>query len=372
MNKKITLITAALLTSLLFVFCKKKNVTKNEEESANDSFNKQEMLVNMADNIILPCYRDFKVSLDGLTNAFATFKTTGSLPDFQALKTAFHSAYLKYQRVSIFGFGPGEDQSVRINFNIFPCDTAKILSNISGGGYNLATASNISTKGFPALDYLFYGKGKTEAEMLSLLAGNASRKKYVDDLLSDLSLKTNEVIKTWDNPYRAAFINSLGTDIGSSIGFVINQINYELDYLKNAKIATPLGIRSGGNPLPDNTEAYYGGNSLEYALETLNIIENMYLGRSFSGNNGLGFDDFLDHLGVKHLDGTLNGAINNQFTITRAKLNEIGNPLSDKVLSAPTGVNDAYKEIVKLVVLLKTDLPSNLGVVITYQDGDGD
>jgi hypothetical protein len=28
--------------------------------------------------------------------------------------------------------------------------------------------------------------------------------------------------------------------------------------------------------------------------------------------------------------------------------------------------------LVKLLVLLKTDMPSSLGVVITYQDGDGD
>src|ERR1043165_94968 len=120
-----------------------------------------------------------------------------------------------------------------------------------------------------------------------------------------MSGKINSVVSAWDS-YRSTFVNSLGTDIGSSIGFVINQINFELDYLKNSKIATPLGLRSGGTPLPDNSEAYYGGQSLQYALETLNTLQNVYAGKSFSGVNGTGFDDYLDHLGIKHLDGTLN------------------------------------------------------------------
>src|SRR6218665_1481739 len=309
-----------LMLTVLFS-CKKKTESDPEEETT--TFNKQELLVNMADQVILPVYRNFKTSLDSLVGAFDAFKASGTAGDYQQLKKKLHVAYLRYQRISLPGFGPGEDVSVRINFNIFPCDTVKIRKNINSGSYNLASASNTDTKGFPALDYLFYGSGKTESEMLQLFS-NAKRTTYVSDLLADMSAKINAVLSSWDGSYRTTFVNSLGTDVGSSIGFLANQLNYELDYLKNSKIATPLGLRSGGTPLPDNSEAYYGAQSIEYALETLTTIENFYRGRSFSGQDGKGFDDYLDHLNARHGEEALTASINKQFTVARTKLTEVG------------------------------------------------
>lgn len=367
-----TLGIVALSGSLLLAVCCKKKDTEDPKNPALESFDKQGLLVNLADNLILPGYKDLKGALDSLTLAFNAFKTNGSQEDFLRTRSRFDQAYLKYQRICIFGFGPGEDASIRSNFNIFPPDTNKIRSNIKNGGYDLAAATNFAAKGLPALDYLFYGRNRSVEQLVEQFNLEPSRKTYVRDLLNEMSGKINTVVDTWSSSYRNTFVSSLATDVGSSIGYVINQLNYELDFLKNYKIATPLGLRSGGAPLPDNSEAYYGGQSLQYALESLNTLENVYAGKSVSGANGLGFDDYLDHLGVQHLDGTLNAAINAQFNIARTKLTAIGNPLSEKVLTTPAVVTDAYKELVKLLVLLKTDMPSNLGVVITYQDGDGD
>jgi predicted lipoprotein len=190
--------------------------------------------------------------------------------------------------------------------------------------------------------------------------------------MQDMSDKINNVLQNWNSAYRTTFINSLGTDVGSSIGFLVNQINYELDYLKNAKIGIPLGKKTLGTPMPSNCEAYYGGQSVEYALKTLQAIENLYLGRSAAGINGKGFDDYLNHLNIKYGETTLDAAIQAQFGVAKSKLSAIQNPLSEKVNTNAAVVDAAYTELVKLLVLLKTDMPSNLGVVITYQDGDGD
>lgn len=368
--KSLQLKFALLLISLAVVAsCKKKD--SGAEEPANP-FDKQGMLVNEADNVVLPCYTQFKISLDSLSSAFNAFKAAETITGFQLVKQRLHAAYLDYQHISLFGFGPGEDVSIRANFNVFPTKTANIDANITAGTYDLASLSNLSAKGFPALDYLFYGLNQSESDQMQLFSSNPNRKKYVSDVLNDMSQKVNAVIAGWNGTYRSTFINSLGTDVGSSIGFLVNQLNYELDYLKNSKMAIPLGLKSGGTLLPANCEAYYGGQSLPYVVETLNAIENMYLGRSRSGQDGKGFDDYLDHLNIAYPGGTLNAAIKAQFLLAKTKLNEVGNPLSDQVVTNYNTVNTAYKELVKLLVLLKTDMPSNLGVVITYQDGDGD
>lgn len=359
----------SVLSVLFLLACKKKD--KSPEEANEETFDKQGMLINYADNLIIPAYSAFKISFDSLDLSFTTFKNNITLAAFQDLKTKLNAAYSRYQRVSLFGLGPAEDQGIRANFNVFPTNIGTINSNISADNYNLALVSNLSAKGFPALDYLLYGTG-SEDDQFQLMKSDNKRIRYVGALINDMKVKLEAVLNNWNSSYRNTFVNSLGTDVGSSIGMFVNQINYELDYLKNAKIAIPLGLKSGGTLLPAHCEAYYGKQSLAYIFGTLNILEDTYLGRSAKGEDGKGFDDYIDHLGIQHIDQSLNAAIKLQFAAARAKLNLIGNPLSDQVTTNYNTVKDAYNELVKLLVLLKTDMPSGLGVVITYQDGDGD
>jgi predicted lipoprotein len=367
--KKLALLL--IIASFTFVACDKKNKKPVVDEPAA-GFNKQALLINLADNVIIPDYKAFEKALDELNAAYTSFKQSFAVTDLKTVKEKFHMAYLTYQQISLYEFGPAEQVVVRMNFNVFPTDTGRINNNISGGTYQLDLVNNFAAKGLPALDFLFYGNNSSENSIAQLFKNDANRVKYVSDLLADMNSKIKTVVNVWTSGYRTTFINSLSTDIGSSIGFAVNQINFELDYLKNAKVGIPLGKKTLDYPMPDNCEAYYGGQSVEYALATLLAIEKLYLGKSAQGINGQGFDDYLDHLKIKHGAKTLNNAINDQFAVAREKLSAVAKPLSAQVTESPAVVDIAYIELVKLLVLLKTDMPSNLGVVISYQDGDGD
>ncbi len=368
--KRILYIFLTITCAVSFVNCIKKD--SKPQVDSQDSFDKQALLTNYADNLILPAYTSFKTSLDSLVAVYASFKSTGSIADFQVVKQKYLVAYLKYQRCDLFEMGPAESTIIRSNFNVFPTDTVQINSNISSGTYDLGALSNLDAKGFPAIEFLFYGNNSNESDIVSSFTTSVNRKQYVSTILEEMTTKLNYVISTWNTSYRTTFINSLGTNIGSSIGFLINQLNFQLDYLKNAKIGIPLGKKSLDVALPEKCEAYYTKQSVLYALATLTSIENVYLGKSTSGNDGKGFDDYLDHLEAKYGTGTLNSAIKSQFAVTHTKLAAITGNLDAQIISNPTLVNASYTELVKLLVLLKTDMPSNLGVVITYQDGDGD
>lgn len=364
----------AILINVLLIFtilsCGPKD--KKQLEPTTEPFDKAGLLENVTYNLILPSYQNLSNALDSLNSSYNAFKLNPTLSTFQTLKTNFNLAYQVYHPISPFEFGPAEQEVVRMNFNVFPTDTVQIKTNILNGNYNLNAISNIDAKGFPALDFLFYGHSKTETQIIQSFINSPAQKNYVSDLISEMQSKVTRILNTWRNTYRSTFVNSLGTDVGSSIGFLVNQLNFELDYLKNAKIGIPLGKKSLDVPLPQKCEAYYGQQSVSYALATLNAIESVYLGRGVNGNNGLGFDDYLDHLKANHTNGTLNAAINAQFAIARSKLNAINGALANEITANPTLVNTAYVELVKLLVLLKTDMPSHLGVIITYQDGDGD
>ena len=68
MTKKYIPLVLALLFCLCF--CKKNKTTEPDEEA--NPFDKQALLQNMADNVILPNYVAFSTSLDSLINTLGT------------------------------------------------------------------------------------------------------------------------------------------------------------------------------------------------------------------------------------------------------------------------------------------------------------
>jgi len=372
--RKITIIIIAFLVTTILVDCKKKKAS--EEDEPEVSFDKSGMLSNYSDNVIAPNLELAKQSLDSFAMAYNDFIQVKTVANLQIVRQKFNRAYRQYQLMSLFEFGPSESEIIRASFDTYPTDTIQIQSNIATGTYNLGLPANIDAKGLPSLDYLLYGKNISDASIVTLFdtdVNAANRVSYFNACLSEMQTKLNAVISTWSSGYKGSFISNTGSEIGSSLGLLVNQLNFEVDLLKNGKIGIPLGKKSLGAQLPETCEAYYAQNiSVELAKTCLVNIENVYLGRSQNGNDGLGLDDYLDAIGAQYNTGTLNDAIKNQFAIAKSKLALVNEPLSNSVISDMTTVDNAYIEIVKLLVLLKTDMPSALGIVITYQDGDGD
>ncbi len=362
-------VIAAIVSISFFSACKKD---EDLPDDPADTFDRTSLLVNYADSLIITNFMILDVQLDTLTARTAAFNASPDLTNLYALRTTFLSAYRTYQSVSAFEFGPSETETYRTNCNTFPTDTAQILANISNGTYDLFMASNLDAKGFPAIDYLLYGRNVTDAAIVNYFSTTANRRAYLADLVLHLSTHTANVLNAWNSGYRQAFIASNGNSIGSSLGYIVNQLNYDLELIKNARVGIPLGKLSLGVPMPEKCENYYSGQSVWLASACLDNIENFYLGRSMNGTDGPGLDNYLDHLGAQYQSGSLNSAIQQHFADAKTKLQAVPDPLSTQVISNPAVVDTAYVAIKRLLILLKTDMPSNLGIVITYQDTDGD
>lgn len=373
MKKTILFIALSGAILLCFSQCRKK---KTEEEELKDNFDKPAMLSNYADNVIIPNLTIAKNAMDSLALAYSGFQSNKNTTTLAAVRQKFIRSYIAFQYISTFEFGPSETELVRSNFNTYPCDTGQILSNISAGTYDFSTIANLDAKGFPAIDYLLFDKNKSDAAIVALFdtdAKAANRTTYITNCITEMQTKLNSILNSWTTSYKNTFVSSTGSEIGSSLGMLVNQLDYEIDLLKNGKIGIPLGKKSLDVALPEKCEAYYANTiSVSLAMHCLLNIENEYLGRSLSGADGLGIDDYLDALEAQHVSGSLNNAIKAQFAAAKAKLALVQDPLSAAVINNPATVDAAYIELVKLLVLLKTDAPSALGIVITYQDGDGD
>jgi predicted lipoprotein len=343
--------------SFLFWSC---DDSKKEEEENQLSFDQSAFLVNLSGNIIVPAYADFSQKVDDLSLQIDSLNSQSNQAHLGKAQEALKSAYLSWQGISHYEFGPAMNKGLKSNVNTFPADTTKIESFIDQGGYNLQSFSSYVAKGLPALDYLL--NHAADSSILNEL--DQDRKDYLTAVMSDLKGRANDVYSTWNGSYKSSFNSSLGTDVGSSTGQLINALNQHYErFFRDGKIGIPIGVRTSGNERPEDSEAFYGGYSMELARANFKAMKKLYLG---GGSSGL--DDYLQSADADDLDQI----IKTQFVVVESNLNSINDPLPQAIQSQSQLLLDTYKEIQKIIVYWKVDMPSRLGVLITYQDNDGD
>lgn len=359
-----------LVCAGLLAACKKKK--EPDQPDPASAYDQVAMFQNYSANLIVPSYQALKVQADSLDLRAAAFIASPSVSNLLLVRSSFLNAYKQYMHVGMYEFGPAASNSFRASTNIFPCDTTQVNANISSGSYDLSSASQADATGLPALDFILYGKNKTDAAIVNLFSTTANRRQYLADLCLDLKTRVATVLNAWNTGYTSTFNAATGNAAGNSLSNLINELNYDYEIAKNARVGIPLGKQTMGIPIPEKCEALYSKQSLLLIAEKVKALENTYLGRSQAGSNGQGLDDYLDFIGATHGATTLNAAIQAKFTELKNLIALIPGPLDSDVVSNPTPVDNAYLKFQELLVLLKTDMPSALSVYITYVDGDGD
>lgn len=365
-------LTAAAIAAFMVSGC-----FETEDKGGTVDFDRAALLENLADRLIIPAYERLDDSTAALKEAVEALVDSPDSARVEAARGALRGAWHAWQSASAYELGPAADDILRQRLNTFPAKAATIESNVKAGAWNLESVSNYDAKGFPALDYLLNGRGGSADSLLAALADTSTgenRGKYLKALVDEIASKVSGVREDWDpsgGNYRKTFVSRLGTDIGSSLGELVNQFNFDYELLKNARIGIPAGKKTLGILRPEQVEAYYGGYGASLARAHLDALEDLYRGRDGEADS-LGFDDYLDALGTRYQDGSLADAIKARFAAARAALEDLEDPLSATVASEPGKLDKAYEELQRTVVLIKTDMPSAMSVSITYQDGDGD
>lgn len=350
---------------------------KNKPKDPTDTFDKTALLTQIGGQLALPAYTSLAQATDTLAEKYALFATQKDMSSLKALQAQFLRCYVLFQEISVYDLGPAETELFRANANTFPCDTAQILSKIQNGDFQLNTAADIDAKGFPALDFLLFDVHNSDAFILQRFTSSPQATNYLaylEALIAEIKLKSNTIAAAWSasgNNYLSTFISNTGSNTGGSIGMLVNQFCYDLEVLKNASIAIPAGKRSLGVLYPEKCEGYFSKSSLTLAKARFQALRNLYMGNSKTGT-GIGFDDYLTHLNAVYGNQSLHQTIVNKFDDAQLALQDIPESLAESVSNQSAKVDKAYAELQQLVVLLKVDMTSVLGVQITYQDNDGD
>lgn len=360
MCMKDAMLAVGLTCALGFLSSCKEEPTDNTP----DNFDKGAMLENLASNVIEPFYQGWLTAHQKLDVAIETFEANRTDVNLEEVRARFLEAYTHWNRCSVFEIGPAADRNLRLSVNTFPTDTSQINANLSAGSWNLDQAQNADAKGYPAMDYVLFGQNLEET-LTSLQGTGNTRLTYLQANSALISGLADEMVNAW-NSYKEDFTTNTASSAGSPIGTLVNEINFEFELLKNARIGIPLGKKTLGVTQVEKLEGYYADHARELALFNLFGIQS-----AFEGRGGLGFDDYLDHLNAQRDGGKLSTAIMEGFDEIEAGLQEFES-MKATIESSPSDLEELYNNIEKQVVLLKTDMPSQLGVQITYQDNDGD
>ncbi len=363
------------IVGLFLVFigaCETKKPNKQ-----TDNFDKKSLLTNIGTNLIVPGYDSLVLETDSLVARASVFIANTDANALTKLRAQVLKTWERFELISAFEIGPADAEILRASVNTFPCDTAQIMSKIKAGDYDLSAAADIDAKGFPALDFLLFEIDSDTKNTLhrfntASYAGNA--KQYLQKVIAEISTKSSQMQHMWKpggGDYLHSFIQNTSSGVGGAMGMLVNQFCFDIEILKNAAIGIPAGKKSLGLMYPEKCEAYYSSHSLNLAKLHLKQLEQIYTGNSFAGE-GIGFDDYLHHLQSKYGQEMLYDVIAKKFTSARAKLDAVPETLAQSVNTHTSEVDAVYNELQQLVVLLKVDMTSALGVQITYQDNDGD
>jgi predicted lipoprotein len=375
MRKVSLLIVVFSALMVTFYSCKKTDPDTSTDPAAG-GFDKTAMLKQYADGLIMPEYAALQQKLGALQTASEAFVQAPDGGTQAALKAAYTAAHLQYEHVAAFQFGPAEtallDQFLNFSGGLdysfttageltgFSVDTTTIENNIASGVYNLTAMqrSSFYSQGFAALSYLYFGP-----DAINKLQASPARARYIQDVLTRMKSLVDKVASDW-TAYRGEFIANTKTNVGSPIGNMVNQLAYQLDLMKGPRIGWPMGKQSNGQVFATKCEAFYAGISGSLAAENLASVKRLYTG----SGNGKGLSDYLIALNKATLDKDVQA----QFDLAISKLRAIPDPLSTSFSANAADVDAAYKEVQKLLTLMKTDVPSATAVQITFMDNDGD
>ena len=372
--KKITFITLLLIAFgivLMVSSCKKENPEEQKTE-----FDKKAMLGNYSNSVIVPRYEKLENNLYSLKNSVNSFVSAPNLVDFKSLNQSFDSAYLSWQGVSFFQFGPAENYTLKSIFNIFPVDTTLINSNIASNSYNLQTPSNFDAKGLQALDFLLFKNNMTSAQVVDYYTNNSNAQTYLSNVTNEIYTNASEISTEWST-YNQTFINNNTSNAqGSSVSNLINALSLHYEaFVRKGKIGIPSGVFNGisGATLPGHVEGFYSGYSIDFAKQEMSAIQNLINGKTYnSTTDGQGLNDYLDYVLAKSGEQNLSQAIDTKINEIMSLLNDLNGPLSNDVTANGSSVSKVYSARQQLVPLIKVDMTSKLGVLISYADNDGD
>lgn len=334
---------------------------------SGSNFDRTLILENTAKNLIVPAYEDFAFKSDSLNKAVIQFARNPEQQSLASVRSAWKEAIKSWKRAEVYNFGPIDEMVLRTSIDRWPTSEAGIETAIEeyegSDDYLLRIGSN--RKGLPAMDYLLFHE---QPEVVINEFQNENRKAYLKLLSQSLVENSRFILDAWKNTYTQEFIKASGNRPNSGITLLANEMGYLLEMIGMDKLDIPFGAQTNGVPRLQMLELEYAQISKELILENLKSLQ-----RTFNGGEGQGFDDYLNTLNVEWEDELLlSELINSEYETAISIINEMDGSLREAMLNDKETVQQLIDSVRKLYIYTEVDMISQLSLLDTFSDNDGD
>lgn len=358
---------------------------------SEETFTRAALLRTLAD-----CARDrataFESAAQRLADATAAAASTSSVA---AAREAWRAAIDTWEENELFRFGPAASsmapggQNLRDQIYAWPLvSRCKIEEQIVSRAYESPdfAASLINGRGLSAIEYLLFYEG-TDNDCSEFSAINAdgtwgalseaelrARKyAYAAAAARDVLARARALSAGWqDGAFYGAFVNAgKGSGLFDSEQRALNAASDGLFYLdkeiKDAKLARPLGyVECNQSVCPEAVESPWAHRSNENLRANLIGFRRIFNGCSEAD---LGYDDWLREAGAGDLSARMTSALNAAID----RVERLGAPLEQIVLSDVTPAEELYATIKALNDVLKTEFVTVLNLELPrIVEGDND
>ncbi len=362
----------------------------------------RQLLVGLADKVILPTYRDFHSKADALEAAATAYKASLSSDDLDTLKGAWHDAMDAWQYAEVLQLGPagsmttalgGEDRRSEIYSwpTINACRVDQELTEEAYADSTTLNAELVNTRGLDALEYLLFGsvdensckatsKINKDGIWQSVLDSGelpARRAAYAHSASVLVAEEAKNLLDAWEaegGDFRAEFSNAgTSSSVYASAQAALNAVSDAMFYVekqtKDMKVAQPAGISGCEEATcPESLESRYASRSKENAIANLKALQWLFHGGP-DATADLGFDDILSDMGASALADDFTVAL----TSSIETLSTMEGSFADALVNDPEKMATAYAAVKSVSDLLKTEFVSTLDLEIPNRAaGDND
>ena len=340
--------------------------------SQSVTFDRGTILSNYSENIIIPRYNTFKLSMDNLKNSIETFNSSPTSESYDLLQNDWIDAYKKWQYIEMFNISKAEEIMYNLKMNTYPVSKERIDNNIDTEKTDLSNPNDWSAQGFPGLDYMMHGIAENKDAVIELYSTNSKYGNYLSTLGNLMSDVTNSVVEDWSS-YKDTFNSSTENTATSAFNMMVNDFVFYFEKgLRTNKIGIPAG-RFSSLPLPEKIEAYYyskngfGNLSKTLVLEARQAATDFFTGSNSEGVKGPSYSTYLDYLETE-----IGPTVETKLEEAKVRLDILQDNFINQIDDNNNLMLQAFDALQTIVVNLKTDMLSNFNIAVDYTDADGD
>jgi predicted lipoprotein len=322
--------------------------------------------------VIMPTYDDVVVKAEALADAAHAFADASTVDTLAAFRDAWRTARGPWKETDAFRFGPMALQSLGVAMDQI-VDPTKIEDEIAGTEAIDATyfaTLGANRKGFHAIEHLIFDPERLGDTAVLASLTDARRLAFVVGAADDIVVNARALRDAWAE--LGALVSDPGSDreryisIKASVDDIVNETWFQAEAVADNRIGKPLGVKTGGQPHPEEEESGPSDTSVDDMLGVLRGIRNIYFG-SRDGTPGKGIGGLVAAQS-KRTDLDVQAVLAD----ADAKLRAIPRPFRDAVLAKDPTVIAAREAMLEVKHIINSEVVSLLGATLKFNDNDGD